>query len=130
MAFNLHKSDFNGTMPLEYLPGKAGESYAPGEALAVASGAVTKCGATTAPAYLCAGKLESAAEGTLVPAVRVSRDRSYRAPLSAAGTALKVGDKVTLSADGLGVTATTASGVAEITEIFGTAVGDEVAVRF
>ena len=54
----------------------------------------------------------------------------FQAPLTAVGTALKVGDKVTLSADGLGVTAATAAGVAEIVQIDGTSVGSTVKVRF
>ena len=43
---------------------------------------------------------------------------------------LKLGDKVTLHTDGLQVTATTASGVAEVVGMDGTAAGDRVRVRF
>ena len=43
---------------------------------------------------------------------------------------MKLGDKVTLHTDGLQVTATTASGVAEVVGMDGTAAGDRVRVRF
>ena len=42
----------------------------------------------------------------------------------------KVGDKVTLHTDGLQVTGTTASGVAEVVYMDGTAAGDMCRVRF
>ena len=54
----------------------------------------------------------------------------YSAPLSVAGEALKVGDKVTLDATGTKVTATTVSGVFEITQIDGTEVGNTVLGMF
>ena len=51
--------------------------------------------------------------------------------LSAAGTSLNLGDKVTLHAtNGMEVTATTSNGVAEIIDMDGTAEGSTVRVRF
>lgn len=125
--FTYHQFDHGQTPPLEYLPGEAGEDFAVGEALALADGALTKCGAAAAPAYICMGP---AGEFGRVPCSRVAGSIVYDAPLTADGTALKVGDKVTISEDGLGVTATTASGVAEIVRINGTDAGDVVGVRF
>ena len=52
---------------------------------------------------------KTGAAGEFVQAIRVSKDDTYEAALSAAGTALKIGDKVTLDADGIRVTATTVS---------------------
>ena len=49
---------------------------------------------------------------------------------SVAASRVHIGDKVTLSADGLQVTATTTSGVAEVVGMDGTAAGDTVYVRF
>lgn len=126
--FTYHQFDHGQTAPLEYLPGKAGETFSVGEALALgADGTLTKCAATAVPAYICMGP---AGDFGSVPCSRVSSSIVYDAPLTAAGTALKLGDKVTLDAAGLGVTATTASGVAEIVRIDGTAIGDTVGLRF
>ena len=126
--FTYHQFDEGQVRPQEYLPGKAGEVFQPGEMLSVgADGALTKCAATEPPAYLCLGPTQN--DGT-VPCSRVARNVIYDVPLSAAGAALKLGNKVTLGADGLTVTATTASGVAEIVRMDGTASGDTVGVRF
>lgn len=127
MAFTYHQFDKGQTPPIEYLPPTASEVFSVGEALVLSGGAATKCGATAVPAYICTGPKNDAG---MVPATRVQKDIVYDVPLSAAGTALKIGDKVTLHTDGLSVTATTASGVAEITGMTGTAPGDLVQVRF
>lgn len=123
--FKFYRAGVMMTPANEALPATAGEEYAVGEALKLANGAATKASGTDAPAYIAQGP----AQGGFVPAVRVSPEIEWETTLSAAGTALKVGDKVTLSADGLGVTATTASGVAEITNILDTAAGGTVRVR-
>ncbi len=116
------------TPPFEHLPAKAGETYAVGEALVLGpDGAVTKCAATAVPRYICQGP---AADDGTVPCEPVIPGISYAVPLSAAGGSLKVGNKVTLSATALEVTATTADGVAEIVRLDDTAVGDTVLVRF
>jgi len=108
--------------PLEYYEGTANEEIVLGEALVMADGKLTKCGATATPEFISMGS------GTdkVVPVVRVMEEDVYSAPLSEDGTSLYVGDKVTLSDDGTEVTATTTSGVFEITQINGTEVGDTV----
>lgn len=118
------------TPPFQHLPAKEGEAYAVGEALVLNdAGEVTKCGATAAPRFICQGP--SAENGT-VPCEPVVPGITYAVPLSAAGTGLKVGNKVTLSDTGLEVTATTTSGVAEIVRLDpdAVAIGDTVWVRF
>lgn len=127
MAFLYHQFDKGITPPIEYHPGKTGETFTVGEALTLGDGGLTKCAATDVPTHICMGPVMD--NGT-VPASRVQSDIEYAAPLTAAGTALKVGDKVTISADALGVTATTTAGVAKITVLEGTSVGDRVRVRF
>lgn len=126
--FTYYQFDEGQVRPQEFLPGKAGEVFQVGEMLSVgADGGLTKCAATDTPAYLCLGATQT--DGT-VPCSRVVRSVIYDVPLSAAGTALKLGNKVTLGADALTVTATTASGVAELVRMDGTAAGDTVGVRF
>ena len=75
-------------------------------------------------------KETAVAAGENIPVIRVEDGMIFSVPLSASGASLKLGNKVTLAAGGLQVTATTTDGVAEIVGIIGTAVGDEVLVRF
>ena len=117
---------------LEYLPVTAAEAVVVGEALIVTSGKLTKCGATAAPTYLAAGACTAAeaTAGKRIPVIRVSKDVIYQTELTAAYAGIAAGAKVTISSNGLGITATTTSGVAEIVDWDGTAVGSPVRVRF
>ncbi len=128
MAFFLQSMDVGQTPPIEYRQATAEEDVVLGEALVTAStGLLTKCGATARPEYIAAGPQD---ENDMVPVIRVQDYQVWRTQLSAAGTSLKPGNKVTLETDGLRVTATTASGVAAIVAMEGTEVGDGVRVRF
>ena len=110
----------------------ASETYTFGEALVLTAGALTKCGATAKPTYI-AGEDYTAPESgarrlTVYP---VNGDMIFETAFTAAPTSLTDGSVVTLSADGLGVTATTTSGVATVVDLAGAAaVGDKVLVRF
>ena len=112
--------------PLEYYEGTASEAIVLGEALVLSSGKLTKCGAEATPEFISTGS----GTGVKIPVVRVMEEDVYSAPLTVAGEALKVGDKVTLDATGTKVTATTVSGVFEITQIDGTEVGNTVLGMF
>lgn len=128
MAFMLQSTDVGQTPPIEYRQATAEENVVLGEALVTAAtGLLTKCGATARPEFIAVGPQD---EHDCVPVVRVQDYQVWRTQLSAAGTSLKPGNKVTLEADGLRVTATTESGVAAIVALEGTAVGDSVRVRF
>lgn len=126
MSFLRSKMDVGLTPPIEYLPGAASEAIVLGEALSVTSGKLTKCGATAAPAYISVGPVKDG----IVPVIKVQKYMIFEVPLSAAGTSLVIGQKVTLNTDGLQVTATTTDGVAEIVAFNGKAQGDTVLVRF
>ena len=128
MAFMLQSTDVGQTPPIEYRQATAEEDVVMGEALVTAAtGLLTKCGATARPEFIAVGPQD---EHDCVPVVRVQDYQVWRTQLSAAGTSLKPGNKVTLEADGLRVTATTESGVAAIVALEGTAAGDSVRVRF
>ena len=116
--------------PLEYHEVTTGETVALGEALVMASGKLTKCGATAVPAYIAMQPITSAPAGSRIAVVRVSKDVTYDTELSAASASIAKGAKYTLHTDGLGITATTTSGVAEVVDWDGTAKGDHVRVRF
>lgn len=129
MAFKYFYLDDGRVPPHEYLPAGA---ITPkwGMALTVSSGKLAVASGTTAPTYISMTERESAvASGEEIPVIRISPDMVFATKLSVAGTSLNVGDKVTISSDGLGVTATTTSGVAEIVAIHDAAVGGEVLVR-
>lgn len=126
MSFLRNSMDVGLTPPIEYHAGKASEAIVLGEALVMSAGALTKCGATAKPDYIAVGPVKDG----IVPVIKVQDYILFDVPLTAAGTELTVGSKVTIAATGLGVTATTGDGVATIVAMNGTAVGDTVTVRF
>ena len=127
MAFKLSRMDVGHTPPIKYLPVTAGEDVTLGEALVLSAGKLTKCGATAKPAFMAVGPKNAAGEA---PVIAFQDYMTFVTTLQAAGSSLKIGDKVTLHTDGAQVTATTASGVAEIVSMEGTTVGSSVLVKF
>lgn len=130
MAFKIHKVDDGHNLPYEYLPCSAITPKI-GLALVQTGGNLTLCSATATPTYISMIEKNAAcAAGDIIPVVRVEKDVIWETEATAAMTAVTIGSKVTLSADGMGVTATTTSGVAEVVDMDGTAIGDKVYVRF
>ena len=123
--FKLHTVGSAKTAPMEYYEGTTAENIVIGELLKLVSGKLTACAATDIPEFVAVGN----GKGTVIPVIRVMEDMEFEAPLSAAGTSLKVGDKVT-TANALTATATTTSGVFMISQILGTAVGDKIRGNF
>ena len=110
----------------------ANEAVALGEALVLSSGKLTKCGATAKPAFLAVEPC-TAAEATAgkhIAVLRVNSHVVYETTLSVASASIARGTKYTLSSDGLQITATATSGVAEVVGFDGKAAGDRVLVRF
>lgn len=114
------------------LPASPGETYVFGEALVLTAGKLTKCGATTKPTHICGiNYVAPASNPEDIPCVEVSTNMVFETTFSVAPGSLVVGDKVTISADALSVTKTTADGVATIHNLLGaTAAGDAVEVVF
>ena len=130
MAFLIHSTDDGRVLPWEYLPAGAITPKV-GMALTQTSGNLALASGTTKPTYISMREQDTAlTAGDLIPVVRVQPDVIFETELSAEGTSLKVGNKVTIATDGLRVTATTSDGIAEIVEILGTEIGDKVRVRF
>lgn len=125
------KTDDGHVAPFEQYPCSA-ITPKRGMAMVLSSGKLAIATGTSKPEFICVEEHDSAVSaGDLVTVVRVDPQTVYETTLSAAGTSLNIGDLVTLHAsNGLQVTATTTSGVAEIVEMDGTAVGDTVRVRF
>lgn len=104
-----------------------------GSAVKLSDGCVTNCTATDTPTYIA---LENATAGSLyVTCFEVTPEMRFEVRINADPSALKIGNKVTLGIDADGsateVTATTASGVATVTELFGTSsAGNKITVKF
>lgn len=131
MAFKVHSTDDGRVPGIEYLPCGAITPKV-GMALVQTSGNLAIATGANKPTYISMCERETACTaGDLIPVMRVQPDMIFETIWSAAATAVKLGNKVTLHAsDGLQVTATTTDGVAEVVGIDGTAVGDTVRVRF
>lgn len=130
MAFEFYRAE-NSAAPIEKeLPATVSESYKHGEAVKFSSGALTKSGATEKPEFVYVGKdITSAITGQIINVVPVLPEYEWETTLSAAGTSLVPGNKVTVSSDGTEATATTGSGVFELLTDGG-AKGAKVVGRF
>ena len=131
MAFLPYK--FDGSIrpqSIQYLPGSA---FTPkvGMALKYNSGKLALCSGTTKPEYISLVEKSAAlSAGDVIPVLRIHPDMIFAVPAQADASAVADGSKVTIHTDGLQVTATTTSGVAEIVGREGTgAAGDILYVR-
>lgn len=130
MAFKIYSTDDNRVPGIEYLPAGAITPKV-GMALTQTDGKLAVASGTTAPTYISMCEKENACKaGDIIPVIRVGKDMILETTVAADATGIKLGDKVTLHTDGLRVTATTASGVAEIVYMDGTASGSMCRVRF
>lgn len=125
------KTDDGHVAPFEVFPCSA-ITPKRGMAMILSSGKLAIATGTNKPEFICVEEHASAvAADTPVTVVRVDPDTVYETTLSASGSSLKLGDKVTLHASsGMQVTATTTSGVAEIVGIEDSSSGGTVFVRF
>ena len=118
------------TPPIEYKTATAGESYAVGEALKQSGGKVTLCSGTTKPEYICVGPAKDAGEVHCVAVQDYMEFQTTLAVAPADSATIGVGDKVTIHTDGMQVTATKTSGVAQLVRVDGQTVGSVVVVKF
>lgn len=113
MAFELYNP--GGKRDFEYFLMTDNEGCTRGEALVQTSGRLTKCGATATPEFIAVKTQDAEATSvTPVPVIRVTENQEWRAKSVATVAATVIGSKVTLHTDGLSPTATTTSGVFEI----------------
>lgn len=130
MAFKIYSTDDNRVPGIEYLPASAITPKV-GMALTQTTGQLALATGTTAPTYISMCEKDSeCTAGDIIPVIRVGKDMILETTFEAAATSIKLGDKVTLHTDGLQVTATTTSGVAEVVYMDGTASGSMCRVRF
>lgn len=130
MAFKIYSTDDNRVPGIEYLPASAITPKV-GMALTQTNGRLELPTDTTAPTYISMCEKDSeCTAGDIIPVIRVGKDMILETTFADAATSIKLGDKVTLHADGLQVTATTTDGVAEVVYMDGTASGSMCRVRF
>ena len=129
----IHKRNVTAIEPMIEYPVTANEAIAVGQALKLNAGKLTKGTATAKPEYMSVSKVEAGTDkvGTVI---QVLPDMEFEAEIAATegANALVVGDKVTIGADGVTLTATKTSGVATIVAIPEPlkATGGKVIVKF
>lgn len=110
MGFYVHHNIDGAVAPFEYI--EPDTAVPVGTALVFNNnGYLVTAGATAKPEYISMGDIN---EAYLMPVIQVVPGTVYETTLSANGSSLKLGQKVTISSDGQQVTATTSGGVAEI----------------
>lgn len=130
MAFKIYSTDDNRVPGIEYLPANAITPKV-GMALTLTAGQLALVTDATAPTYISMCEKDGkCTAGDIIPVIRVGKDMILETTFAADATSIKLGNKVTLHEDGLRVTATTASGVAEVVYMDGTASGSMCRVRF
>ena len=130
MSFKLHTLDNASVMPIEEHP-CAGIQPEVGMAMVMTDGKLVKATGTTKPTYISVTHRSAAVEeGELIQVIRIGAAAIFETQFAVAADGLKNGNKVAIHTDAATVTATTASGVAEIVHMNGTAAGDSCLVRF
>lgn len=130
MAFKRASAKVGLSTTNEFYQMTDGEASTVGEALVQTSGRLTKCGATATPEFIAGATAAAATPGAIIPVERTNEGIEYETQANATVAATLVGQKVTLHTDGLLVTATTTSGVFEITSTDGVTSGGTVRGMF
>lgn len=117
--FKLHAKGSAATEAIEYCT--AGANLDAGVAVGYSSGKLVAN--NTAPEYV---TLAAAKQNEQIAVKRIYEDEIYETTLSASGSGLSLGNKVTVTSDGKQATATTTSGIFEIIAMDGTDSGSKV----
>lgn len=128
MAFLIHDTKDGQPGPWEYLEASAIGDCKVGMALTLTNGKLAKATGTVKPTYISMYQ-GTVASGERIPVLRVLPDTRFKTQLSADGSALNAGEKVTIDTTGMLATAATTGGVLEIVQFIGTGIGDDVIVR-
>lgn len=130
-GFIPHSYKTGGPYPWEYHTASAIGTMEEGMALTMADGKLVKATGAEKPKYI--GMYRgNVADGDVIPVIQVDSGVTFETTFAASAADVNVGDKVTIHTDGLQVTATTASGVAEVIAKIddNDEAGDRVLVRF
>lgn len=131
MGFIPYSNEEGRVTPWEYLPCSAITPKV-GMAMVQSSGNLAIATGTTKPTYICMANYDAAVTaGTIVPVIRVHEDEIFETTNSASLSGVNIGAKVTLHAsNGLQITGTTSSGVAELVYKEADAIGSRCLVKF
>lgn len=130
MSFMRHTVDTGNVPPIEELPCSAIRPEI-GMALVMSGGNLIKATGTTKPTYISVTQRSTeVAAGDKIQVIRANPSIIFETTLAVDASTIKAGNKVTIHTDAMQITATTASGVAEIVAMNGTAAGDTCLVRF
>lgn len=129
MSFKPHTYDDGCGQPFESLPVTGGITVSIGTMLCVTGGKLALATGTTKPTYVSLEARAATADGEPLGVQRVPAKTIFETTLSEADADIAIGEKHTISADGNEITATTASGVAEVVSFDGTDAGSKVRVR-
>ena len=131
MAFEFLRAENNASPIEKEIVATNATTYKHGVLVAYGSdGTAVVSTGTAVPEFVYVGNEITAKTGDKLAVVPVLPEYEFETTLSAAGTSLKTGNKVTIDATGLLATATTTSGVFEILEGAGGASGAKVVGRF
>jgi hypothetical protein len=130
-GFIPHSNEEGRVTPWEYLPCSAITPEI-GMAMVFSSGKLAIATGTTKPTHICMEHHDAAVSaGTIVACIRVQADEVFECTNSASLSGVNIGQKVTLHAsNGLQITGTTTSGVAELVAKDADASGSRCLVRF
>lgn len=129
MAFEFLRSENNASPIEKEIVATNGTTYNHGVLVSFGSdGTAVVTSGTAVPEFVYAGKSVTAKTGDVLAVIPVLPEYEWETTLSAAGTSLKTGNKVTTT--GEQATATTTSGVFEIIGGAGGASGAKVVGRF
>lgn len=128
LSFYIHSVDSGHVPTFHYLPAE-GLTPRAGMALVLAGGKLAAAGAAKPEFISMAERREACGEGELIPVALVTDGTVYETTSTESFAAVKLGDKVTLSGDGMQVTAAK-GGAAQVVGIGGTEAGGIVRVRF
>lgn len=126
--FLLQSIDHGQVPPFMYIPCGNIVPKA-GMALTLSGGALATATGTQKPEYISLLESKENLSGHTIPVMRVTDEALYGVTANADISALSLGDTVTISTDGLQVTAVT-GGAAKIIATEGTSAGSMVTVQF
>ncbi len=126
MAFTPYSYESGQPSPFAYLKASAG-TYSIGLCAALSDGTAAK---SVNPDYVIMSDAGTVAAGTVLPAIHITDDVIFEAPLAEASSALKPGSLVDVAADGLSIANTATNKNVQIIDMNGTAAGDLCRCRF
>jgi hypothetical protein len=126
MAFIPYSYDNGQPLPSQYVPAAAGDVTV-GLCMALSGGQLSL---SKSPDYIALCDRKGVLAGQVIPAMHITGDMVFEAPLAADSKALKPGSVVDVASDGLSIASTSTTKNVQIISMDGTAQGDLCRCRF